>query len=117
MTVARNRRLPDRKPVHRPAQIIDADNYVTECRVIDISSTGAKIRIMHHDGVFPQRFRLSMAQGREMHEVELVWRDGNDAGVRFIAADEKIAASPAAAAPPVAKPLSIMELRRLVAAR
>ena len=61
--------------------------------------------------------RFVNGTGVKRFEVELVWRDGNDAGVRFIAADEKIAASPAAAAPPVAKPLSIMELRRLVAAR
>jgi PilZ domain len=51
------------------------------CVVRDASSTGVNIRLFHP---LPEQDRLMLElQNGDMHELELVWQDGDRAGLRF----------------------------------
>jgi len=56
------------------------------CTVIDVSNIGAKLRIdAPLDGLTLTRFFLVLTRVGQAHRrCELVWRDGNQMGVRFI---------------------------------
>lgn len=53
------------------------------CVVRDASSTGVNIRLFHP---LPEQDRLMLElQNGDMHELELVWQDGDRAGLKFVA--------------------------------
>ena len=117
MGAVRDRRLPDRKPVMKPATIVDEHDHLTDCYIVDLSRTGAKLRLKAANGSYPQRFQLRF--GRELFEAEIVWRDRLDAGVCFVAEGRipPAAVSAPAAARTSPKALTIAELRKLAPGR
>jgi hypothetical protein len=58
-----------------------------ECHVLDISTNGACLDV--GDLAVPKMFGLSLTSGGEVRRVcELVWRQGEHVGVRFVSARE-----------------------------
>jgi len=75
-----------RRQLHRRLAWISADNGVTEyeCRVLDLSSGGARIAT---DDVLDvrDRFELTLVKGHHKRELcEVVWRRGRTYGVKFL---------------------------------
>jgi PAS domain-containing protein len=77
------RRSSERRRVVRAAEIFaDGDAGAISCVMIDISQTGARLRIP--DGVtVPDRFRLSVEAMGIAASCEVRWRRANEIGVRF----------------------------------
>lgn len=76
-----NRDFARRKAL-KSGKIIIGKSSVLDCRITDLSETGARLEI---DGltVLPSEFRLRfVTSGREV-AAELVWQRGTKAGVRF----------------------------------
>ena len=95
------------------AQIVDAAGCITEIELKDISPTGAKIETAYATPI-PRRFHLRVPRRNLEQEVEVVWRDGTTAGVRFLAPDEiKAAEAPVAAPATPQKRVSLADLRKL----
>jgi hypothetical protein len=94
------------------AQIVDAAGCITEIEVKDISPTGAKIETAYATPI-PRRFCLRVPRRNINQEVEVVWRDGTTAGVRFVQPEETPAATPAAAPATSQKRVSLTDLRKL----
>lgn len=77
------RRGSERRRVVRAAEIsLEGDAGAISCVMIDISQTGARLRIP--DGVsVPDRFRLSVEAMAIVAYCEVRWRRANEIGVRF----------------------------------
>ena len=107
------RRLGDRVALRAGAQIVDAAGCITEIEVKDISPTGAKIETSYATPI-PRRFCLRVPRRNLEREVEVVWRDGTTAGVRFLSPEEIAAtAAPVAAQSQPQKRVSLTDLRKL----
>jgi PilZ domain-containing protein len=77
------RRTAEREWVKRAAVLTLAGSPVPHlCGVRDLSRDGAGLRL---DGLLlvPTAFRLSFNGGRSMAAVDLIWREGDFAGVAF----------------------------------
>jgi len=95
------------------AQIVDAAGYITEIELKDLSSTGARIETAYATPI-PRRFCLRVPRRNLEQQVEVVWRDGTTAGVRFLSPDEiKPAAAPVAAMSQPQTRVSLTDLRKL----
>ncbi len=107
------RRLGDRTPTRMAAKIIDDAGCVTNVSLRDISPSGARIET-GYGAVIPRRFVLRLARDGRDCRVELVWRNGVEAGVRFIREDAPVAAPPPrpVAVAPAAR-VSLADLRKL----
>ena len=86
--------------------IIDAGGNLTDAKIIDLSSTGARIEVGWKIRL-PNRFKLKIVRDKQEFFAEIVWRKGYEAGLRFVAADETpapyvIASVPATQSPKVA---------------
>ena len=53
-----------------------------ECRILDLSKTGARLGIGASD-IMPNRFKLLVAEEKRLYECETVWRSDQEIGVRF----------------------------------
>ena len=96
----RGRRLGERKLTRTRAKITDAADFATDVWLRDISSTGARLEPPRF-AELPRRFTLRNAvPGRDV-EVELVWRDGVDIGVRFVTAQDEEPRAKPTETPPV----------------
>ena len=107
------RRLGDRVSMRAAAQIVDASGCITEIELKDISPTGAQIETTYAAAI-PRRFHLRVPRRNIEQEVEVVWRNGTTAGVRFLLEDET--KSPGIHAPPPTAPqkrVSLTDLRKL----
>jgi hypothetical protein len=67
---------------HQSAWITLNGLAASECEIMDISNTGAKI-VPDGSRVIPARFELAFAQGKR-HACEVVWRRGRMLGVKFV---------------------------------
>lgn len=106
---AATRRLGERKLVNGSGRIIDAQKYVTPCRVVDLSNTGARVEVAPQTDV-PKQIMLE-CRGI-FRNAETVWRRGGQIGLRFIDAHD--AAPPIGKTPlPSAQRLSLEQLRLL----
>jgi PAS domain-containing protein len=77
------RRGSERRRVVRAAEIFaDGDAGAISCVMVDISQTGARLRIPEGVSV-PDRFRLSVEAMAIVATCEVRWRHGNEIGVRF----------------------------------
>ena len=112
------RRLHRRKTVNLPARLVDENDCITTCRVLDVSENGARIRLVPRHAFLPNTFTLAVGT-REgpARRVEVIWRDGAEAGVYFppeaelsTSGVDMSATSPAVRA----KAMSVAELRKLV---
>ncbi len=55
-----------------------------DCVVRDISQSGARLKLAG-EGTLPQVFELNLPLKSRRHQAEMVWRRGEECGVRFIA--------------------------------
>lgn len=112
------RRLHPRRTVSLPARLVDANDCITPCRVLDISAEGARIRIGPPYAFLPGTFKLAIdtRQG-PTRRAEVMWRRGVEVGVYFLAESELSASNADSSAPACAdsaRPMSVAALRKLV---
>jgi hypothetical protein len=79
--VAERRRAPRRRIV-RAAEITTPSGDEIMCVLVDISTTGARLRVPP-DVIIPDRFRLSVAALSLGKACRLRWRRANEVGVEF----------------------------------
>lgn len=78
------RRLGSRQRCLYACRIVHgADAHTLDGVVRDLSETGARLRIASSLPL-PKVFRLILAREGRCHEVEVVWRRGQEIGVAFI---------------------------------
>lgn len=78
----KNRRQDRRRNV-RIASILTSDGRSPiSCVVLDLSASGARLHIHNQDEV-PDTFRLLLVATDEQHGCTVVWRAGEEMGVRF----------------------------------
>ena len=75
-------RVAPRKKVVLAGRIVLAGGGTLDCRVRDLSDTGAKLKLNDVSGVPPQ-FSLEVLSNGSRHQAETVWARGFDIGVRF----------------------------------
>lgn len=71
----------------QPVRLMGSDGtWRRDCRLVDISDTGAKIEVEGTLDVLQARefFLLLSSTGLAYRRCELVWIDGNAAGVQFV---------------------------------
>lgn len=71
------------RTVLRGSIIYNNRNSTIECLVRNFGDTGAKI-IIDETMSFPQNFELYIAQKGLTYMAKVVWRHGNETGVKFI---------------------------------
>ncbi|QCK86266.1 DUF2336 domain-containing protein [Phreatobacter aquaticus] len=82
----REHRKSVRKAVYYPAELkTDEGAMVAACTLVDVSRTGARLRMGSSDQV-PRALRLVFTgrDGGVIRECERVWHDGKHIGVRFV---------------------------------
>jgi len=68
----------------RSGKILDAGNkFLVECVVHDRSDEGARLRIVENVALTPP-IRLFDDEQGTVHDVSIVWRRGQDLGVRYV---------------------------------
>jgi hypothetical protein len=73
-----------RRSRHTYAWITINGLAASECEVMDISWSGAKI-VPDGASAIPARFELSLVQGDQKRQIcEVVWRRGKMLGVKFV---------------------------------
>lgn len=78
------RRKFERKAVKIGAKaILSSSDTTIECNILDISQSGAKLELIDVD-ILPARFKLFVPEVDRMHDCDLVWRDANYVGIRFL---------------------------------
>lgn len=79
----REKRKSRRRAMRYAARLVIGETIVRNCRIADISQTGARIRI---DGArdLPDVFTLLLSTtGDSYRNCHAVWRTDNEVGVRF----------------------------------
>jgi PilZ domain len=66
--------------------LIDFGDSSSTCLVTDMSNGGARLRVSPSKPL-PARFQLRLSRAGTTHFVDLRWRSGEEAGVKFRAAD------------------------------
>jgi hypothetical protein len=84
MTHEAERRTQKRRVIHAPAWADPGGILpVIDCKIIDLSATGA--RVAAPPGVeLPQVFQLQIDSKRILGAAEVMWRDHDQVGVRFL---------------------------------
>ncbi len=79
-----NRRKSVRRAIGYNAKIVASDgSWERECRVLDVSQTGAKLAI-ERAAELPQDFVLALsAQGNATRRCQVVWAEDAQIGVKF----------------------------------
>ncbi len=79
-------RKDKRRFILHGARIVLADGSVLEgCRIIDISSTGARLEVKHLDAVVPDQFTLLLSyDGHLRRQCLVVWRSETTIGIEFV---------------------------------
>ena len=72
------RRLGERCKTSQRAEMFDAKNCITEVRVLDISTTGARIEVAPGESISRQ-FEIRISRNGEKRAAEVVWRNGREA--------------------------------------
>ena len=76
-------RITPRKRVVLPGRLVLAEGGTLDCRVRDLSETGARLRLGTVCSL-PSHFSLQVLSSGSIHEAEVVWGRGVDIGVKFI---------------------------------
>jgi hypothetical protein len=76
------RRVARREPAVLPAALLFRNGRSTDCTVLNLSATGAKLSL-RKDFLLPSDFRLSIPGRRLLRHARLVWRRDGEAGVAF----------------------------------
>jgi hypothetical protein len=83
------RRRFGRRATCKPAQIIGAGKETMSCIVVDISESGAKLRLAA-DEILPSKFELCIEQDDFTVTCRLVHYRDQHAGVEFLALPKKL---------------------------
>lgn len=79
---AKNRRQDRRRNV-REASILTGDGRSPiSCVVLDLSASGARLHV-HDQTEVPAAFHLLLIATGEQHACDVVWRTGEEMGVKF----------------------------------
>ena len=79
-----NRRLGERSRVNKRAKLILPHlNATIDCTVLDVSSTGARLRI-NSSLVAPEEFELMLPHQAHRRQVKVRWRRQKELGVEFM---------------------------------
>jgi len=85
----REQRQSVRRYVLQGARIAGNNVPVENCWIVDISASGAQLKVKSADTV-PNRFILLLSRdGRLQRQCEVVWRSENAIGVRFMTNSKK----------------------------
>jgi hypothetical protein len=77
------RRRSGRRSVRIGANAIIANPEATiDCMILDFSDSGAKLQMTEVD-IITARFKLFVPDIDHIYECEVVWRDGQNVGVKF----------------------------------
>lgn len=78
-----DRRSTDRESVdHEALGLFPGADDALGCQVVDISETGAKLRLNGVD-IMPERFKLFVQKTGYLYECVLVWQKSPEIGVSF----------------------------------
>jgi hypothetical protein len=105
------RRLGQRTATRSRARIIDDAGCVTDVIVKDVSPTGVRIEVPAFASLQKQ-FTIRFTQGGRDALVEVVWRKGSEAGLRYVT-ELNSAPKPKPVVAPAIKKVSLAELRGL----
>lgn len=84
------RRKAPRKAVFIPGEISFGDRQCrVDCRILDLSATGARLRIGDFDNRMKQRVGLYFDQSATNVECQIMWIDNGDIGVQFCSAFQR----------------------------
>ncbi len=76
-------RTSDRVGTYKVATMVYPSGYSRKGVVVDRSPTGVRVRSMERTNM-PDRLRLSIEGTNGHFEVEVIWQDGVEAGLRFL---------------------------------
>lgn len=57
------------------------------CQVVNISETGARLRVEGPD-ILPEKLKVFIPETGMLYRCQIVWRDGPDLGVKFLSKSE-----------------------------
>ena len=81
------RRHEAREKTHISASVDSENGMVADLKLVDISSTGARLDIPSEVSLARQ-FKLTLGRTKIERYVELIWRTSTEAGVRFLSDEE-----------------------------
>jgi hypothetical protein len=94
--------------------MVDDESCATDCKLIDLSESGARLELPYANRLKNQFMLYVPSKGIE-RRVEVVWRNGYQIGVHFLFDAAPVTEAPAPPPPPpAARPMSIDQLRKLV---
>ncbi|MFZ3361168.1 MAG: PilZ domain-containing protein [Xanthobacteraceae bacterium] len=83
--MGREARNTKRRFISTGARIVLADGAdLANCRIIDISGTGARLEVTNLDAVPEQFFLVLSYDGRSRRQCSVVWRSEKTIGVEFV---------------------------------
>jgi len=78
-----NQRGEERYATNETARALIESNLALTVAVIDISTTGARISLDDANTKFPNKAKIYIAERDLIADCKVVWRDGNEIGVKF----------------------------------
>jgi hypothetical protein len=112
------KRYREKRKHHRvicstPACLLDEDSFLIECTVVDLSVSGARLKLPYTANLQNGVLLRIPSKGIE-HRIDVVWRAGDQAGVVFwmniLGRDDAIVPRPKASP----KPIPVDHLRKMV---
>lgn len=95
-TMIVEKRKTRRQRLHHVAKILTGPRQFHDCKLSNVSETGARIEVAD-SSVLPDRFLLLLAaRGRARRACQVIWREPQHVGVKFVRRPERPAAKPAA---------------------
>ncbi len=90
--VTDRQRAAPRKPVSMPGEVSFGDRQSrVACNIVDMSATGARLKMDALDRRLQQRVALYFDQRTTNVECQIVWNDAQFVGVRFCSAFMRLA--------------------------
>ena len=107
------KRKTRRRQLRHGAKLFIGPKQFHDCRLSNVSDAGARIEVAD-SGLLPDRFLLLLAaRGTVRRACQVVWREPNQVGVRFVRAvakpAKKSAKKPAKPSPPAAENVAAPE--------
>lgn len=77
------RKEPRQRTVRAAITSFEGQVSPIPCVLLDISKSGARLHA-HEPAELPERFQLQIESDSTTHTCEVVWRNGNEIGVKFV---------------------------------
>jgi hypothetical protein len=95
------------------AYVVDNDSSIIECSLIDLSVSGARLKVPYASNIQSQVTLCVPSKGIE-RQIDVVWRSGNEVGIVFsmniLGSDNAIVPQPKVSQ----KPIPVAHLRKMV---